>query len=107
MEIVRVSETPGEQQGRMVSKVFLNRTVVACGVPTFPPGLCAHEGEKHVHEHDEVFIILAGEITVPIVGGRTGVARTGDWVLVEAGEEHHLTNHANLPCRAMFLILKE
>ena len=71
----------------------------------FAPGTVAHEGEKHVHEDDEVFVILTGEIRVPITDGPTDIARAGDWVLVARGEEHHLTNHTQLPCVAMYLIL--
>jgi len=44
---------------------------------------------------------------VPIEGGPSGIARAGDWVLVEAGEEHHLANHTHLPCTALYLILAE
>ena len=107
MKIFRALEIPSGENSEAVRDVFQGRTVVSCGVAEFAPGCCAHEGEKHVHEHDEVFVILRGEITVPIVGGPTGVARAGDWVLVEAGEEHHLTNHTTAACKAMFLILKE
>ena len=107
MQVIRLYEPPARSSSaQMVQQVMQGRTVEACGVATFPPGSVAHEGERHVHAHDEVFIILAGEITVPIVGGPTDIARAGDWVLVEAGEEHHLTNHTGLPCVALFLILK-
>jgi quercetin dioxygenase-like cupin family protein len=107
MRIVPVAGTPSAENGKLVWHAFKNRTVVSCGVAEFPPGFCAHLGEKHVHDHDEVFIILSGEITVPITNGPTGRAGTGDWVLVAAGEEHHLTNHGAQPCIAMYLILKE
>jgi quercetin dioxygenase-like cupin family protein len=107
MRVIRALETPSGANSEAVSAIFLNRTVVSCGVAEFAPGCCAHEGERHVHDHDEVFVILHGEITVPIAGGPTDVARAGDWVLVEAGEEHHLSNHATVPCKAMFLILKK
>lgn len=107
MRIARVHETSPTDNGRALLGVVQDRTVVGCGVAEFAPGVVAHEGETHVHEHDEMFIILSGEITVPIVDGPTDVARTGDWVHVEPGEEHHLTNHTDSPCTAMFLILKK
>jgi len=107
MKIIRVHETPPEKHRDVVREVFQDRTVVKCGVAQFSPGCFAHEGEKHVHEDDEVFIILTGEITVPIADGPTDIARTGDWVLIEAGEEHHMSNHTHLPCTAMFLILRK
>ena len=106
MRVIRALETSAADNAQAVKDVFLDRTVVSCGVAEFAPGCYAHEGEKHVHEHDEVFIILSGAITVPIVDGPTDIARAGDWVLVAAGEEHHLSNHTTVPCKAMFLILK-
>ena len=106
MEILRVHETTPRENADAVSRAFLHRTVVSCGVAQFEPGSRAHEGERHVHDYDEVFIVLQGEITVPITDGPTDVARAGDWVLVAAGEEHHLTNHTHLPCTAVFLTLE-
>jgi quercetin dioxygenase-like cupin family protein len=107
MRIIPVHETAPDEHNLAVREVFLNRTVISCGMAEFPPGHCAHEGEKHVHEHDEVFIVLSGEVTVPVPGRPVGVARAGDWALVEAGEEHHLTNHTGLPCRTIFLVLQK
>jgi len=105
MRVFRALEMPSSENAAAVRGVFRGRRVAECGVAEFAPGCRAHEGERHVHEHDEVFIILSGSITVPITGGPTDVARAGDWVLVEAGEEHHLSNHTTAACRAMFLIL--
>jgi quercetin dioxygenase-like cupin family protein len=107
MKIVRLHEASAQERSDAVRKAFMGRNVVSCGTAEFAPGTYAHEGERHFHEHDEVFIILTGEITVPIKDGPAGVARAGDWVLVKAGEEHHLTNHTHLPCVAMYLILAE
>ena len=106
MRVIRVHETGVEEHGEIVRHVFRNATIVNCGLVEFAPGSYSHEGERHVHEYDEVFIVLTGEITVPISGGPTDVARAGDWILVEAGEEHHVTNHTGLPCRTMFLIMR-
>lgn len=106
MRIVRVHETAEADHRRVVKQVFEHHTVVDCGVAVFAPGECAHCDEEHRHADDEVFVILSGEVTVPITGGPTGVARAGDWVHVRAGEEHHLTNHTHLPCVAMYLMLR-
>lgn len=107
MKVVRVHNTAPEAHRDIVQSTFNGRTIVRSGIACFAPHSYAHDGEKHVHEHDEVFIVLDGEITVPIVDGPTDIARTGDWVFVAAGEEHHLTNHTHLPCTAMYLILKK
>ena len=102
MEIVHAQETGLSEHDRKVKAAFLNRRVVSCGHVSFPAHCVAHEGEKHMHEHDEVFVVLTGAISVPGIGA----ARAGDWILVKAGEEHHLTNHTDLPCTVIFLILK-
>ena len=107
MKIFRLYELSAQDYNEAFREVFLEGTIVNCGVARFAPGIVAHEGEKHVHDHDEVFVILTGEITVPIVDGPSDVARAGDWVFVESGEEHHLTNHTQFPCVAMFFILKK
>ena len=111
MKIIRLYEmTRADTQDPLnhemaIRQILAGRPIVACGVAEFAPGLCAHEGEKHVHEYDELFIILAGEITVPITGGPTERARAGDCAFVAAGEEHHLTNHTSLPAVALYILV--
>jgi quercetin dioxygenase-like cupin family protein len=105
MQVFRLHESPASRRDEDVRAAMLGRTVVSCGMAEFPPNSQAHQGERHVHQHDEVFIVLTGEITVPIVGEESAVARAGDLVLVGAGEEHHLTNHTHLPCVAIYLVL--
>ena len=106
MKITRVHDTSPADNGKAMLPAFQDKTVVVCGVAEFRPGVVAHEGEAHKHEHDEVFIVLSGEVTVPIVDGPTDIAGTGDWIHIEPGEEHHLTNHTDQPCTVMFLILR-
>ncbi len=105
MEIIRMHETSVEENNRLLREKVLQANVSVCGIAEFSPGQVAHDGERHLHVHDEIFIILSGEITVPVEGQSSEIARTGDWVYVEAGLEHHLTNHTILPCVAMYLVL--
>ncbi len=105
MRIIGLKETSGDERHAIVKDTFKGRLIRDAGAAAFPPGCVAHDNERHVHDHDEVFIILSGEITVPITNGPTGEARAGDWVLVEAGEEHHLTNRTDATCVAIFMIL--
>lgn len=107
MKVIRLHETPPEAHRDTVREVFTDRTVVNCGVAEFAPGCYAHEGEEHKHEHEEVFIVLSGEITVPAEGQPEEIARAGDWILIDANQEHHLSNHTHLPCTCMYLILKK
>jgi quercetin dioxygenase-like cupin family protein len=105
MRVVRLHEIGIDENTRLIREVFLSTSVSNCGVAEFAPGIIAHENERHVHEQDEVFVILSGEITVPTAGGAGEIARAGDWVFVEAGLEHHLTNHTILLCVAMYLVI--
>lgn len=107
MRIIRLHQTPPTDNRDLVREAMAGRSVAACGVAEFAPHTVAHEGEDHRHEHDEVFIILGGEITVPGASGESPIARAGDWVHVPAGTEHHLTNHTHLPCSAMYMVLAE
>lgn len=105
MKITKVSNSI-EQNDEAIRTILAGRTIIRSGVALFEPRTVAHEGEKHVHEYDEIFIILDNEILVPIVGGESGVARVGDWVFVEKGEEHHLTNVTESPCTAIYMLIK-
>ncbi len=105
MKVVRLAQVPRVENQQTLRDLLCARRIAQCGIAQFEPGMVAHEGEKHVHEHHEIFVILTGEVSVPVTDGPTQIARAGDWVLVEAGEEHHLTNHTNLPCVAMYLIV--
>lgn len=105
MKVLKVHMTEIGENSRAVREVFAGKKVASCGVAMLQPGEVAHEGEYHVHEGEEVFVILSGEVTVPITGGQTDIAGTGDWVLIEPGEEHHLTNHTKLPAVVMYLEL--
>jgi quercetin dioxygenase-like cupin family protein len=107
MRIIHLDQTTNRERSEAAKEQLGGRRIRECGVAEFAPGCVAHDGERHVHDHDEIFLILRGDITVPIVGGPTEVAYAGDWVLVDAGEEHHLINHTDEPCVAMFLILED
>jgi quercetin dioxygenase-like cupin family protein len=105
MQVFRARTTEATALAEAVKQTFAGRKILRCGMAEFAPGCYAHEGEEHVHESDEVFVVLTGEMTVPITDGPSEIVRAGDFVLVAAGEQHHVTNHTQLPCRAMYLIL--
>jgi quercetin dioxygenase-like cupin family protein len=106
MKVIRLHQTAAEDHRDAVRDAMDGRTVVRCGVAEFAPHSYAHEGEQHKHEHPEVFIVLNGEITAAVEGQPDQIARAGDWVLIDADQEHHMTNHTHLPCTCMYLILK-
>lgn len=51
----------------------------------------------HVHDVEEVLIVVAGECTVTI-GDRAQVVREGDAVIVEPGLGHSITGRPPHPC---------
>ncbi|MDY7011434.1 MAG: cupin domain-containing protein [Planctomycetota bacterium] len=73
-----------------------------------PPGLRTHdhdgpEGKDyHVHDDCEAFVILQGKAVMQIDGTEYPL-QTGDVVIVEPGEEHHLIADAVDPCVNLWL----
>ena len=65
------------------------------GVKVFEPGESAHPEARHVHDQDEVFILLQGEGILPIDGEEYPV-KAGEVWIVEAGEDHHLRSSDKL-----------
>jgi quercetin dioxygenase-like cupin family protein len=105
MEVVGLSSTPPQISRDRFRAVAAGCRVLRCGIAHFEPGHVAHAGEPHSHEHDEVFVVLDGRLTVPITDGPTATAGAGDWIRIAAGEEHHLTNHTDQPCTVLYMIL--
>ena len=74
------------------------------GVKVFAPGETAHPEPRHVHEKDEVFILLQGEGVLPIDGEEYPV-KAGDVCIVAAGEDHHLASSVEQPLVAAWYML--
>ena len=66
------------------------------GVYVFQPGETAHPEPRHVHDSDEVFIFIQGKGVIPIDGVEYPV-KTGDVVIVRAGEDHHTRSSTDDP----------
>jgi len=106
MRVFKLDSAANAVRASDVKSNLEGRTIVKCGVAEFQPHTVAHQGEPHVHEADEVFVVLRGEMTVPVAGGEAAVLSTGDWVLVEAGEEHHVTNESDTPAVVIYVIFE-
>lgn len=74
------------------------------GVKVFAPGETAHPEPRHVHEEDEVFILLQGKGILPIDGVEYPV-QAGDVCIVAAGEDHHLASSVEQPLVAAWYML--
>jgi mannose-6-phosphate isomerase-like protein (cupin superfamily) len=74
------------------------------GLYIFKPGEIAHPEPRHVHDTAEVFIFVQGQGVIPIDGVEHPV-RTGDVVLVEAGEDHHTRSSVEDPLVAAWYVM--
>ncbi len=74
---------------RLLPALLGDKAISHGGIYVFKPGETAHPEARHVHEDaDEVFIFIQGQGVLPIDGVDYPV-RTGDVIIVEAGEDHH------------------
>ncbi|NQT19608.1 MAG: cupin domain-containing protein [Planctomycetes bacterium] len=81
---------------RLLPQLLGDAKITGGGVYVFKPGETAHPEPRHVHEVDEVFIMLQGTGVIPIDGVDYPVC-TGDIVVVEAGEDHHTRSSVDDP----------
>jgi mannose-6-phosphate isomerase-like protein (cupin superfamily) len=74
------------------------------GVYVFKPGEIAHPEPRHMHDVDEVFIFVQGKGVVPVDGVDHPV-KTGDVIVVEAGEDHHTRSSVDDPLVAAWYLM--
>lgn len=79
-------------------------TISHGGIYVFKPGETAHPEAVHVHDTDEVFIFIQGRGVIPIDGVDYPV-KTGDVVIVEAGEDHHTRSSVDDPLVAAWYVM--
>jgi mannose-6-phosphate isomerase-like protein (cupin superfamily) len=75
------------------------------GVYVFKPGETAHPEAIHVHDTAEVFMFIQGQGVIPIDGVDYPV-KTGDVVVVEAGEDHHTRSSVEDPLVAAWWVME-
>ena len=90
---------------RLMPEILGDKKVLNGGVYVFQPGETAHPEAVHVHEADEVFIFVQGRGVLPIDGVEHPV-KTGDVVVVEAGEDHHTRSSLEDPLVAAWYIME-
>lgn len=84
---------------------LLGDASIACGgLYIFKPGEIAHPEPRHVHDTAEVFIFVQGQGVIPIDDAEYPV-KTGDVVIVEAGEDHHTRSSVEDPLVAAWYVM--
>ena len=84
------------RHGRLMPDILSDASIDHGGVHVFEPGEHAHPEPRHVHDVDEVFIVLQGAGVIPI-DGREYPLKAGDVVIVAAGEDHHARSSVDDP----------
>ncbi len=104
MKLTRISDLH-PTDSRLLPAELGDSTISHGGVYVFKPGETAHPEAVHVHSTAEVFIFIQGQGTIPI-DGVDYLVRTGDVVIVEAGEDHHTRSSEDDPLVAAWYVMK-
>jgi quercetin dioxygenase-like cupin family protein len=91
-------------RSRLLPGILGDSIVSGGGIYVFKPGEVAHPEPRHVHDVDEVFILVQGKGVIPIDGVEYPV-ETGDVVVVEAGEDHHTRSSVEDPLVAAWYLM--
>ena len=103
MKRLRVNEVDSNGS-RLMPTLLGDAQVQHGGVYVFESGETAHPEARHVHDTDEVFIVIQGTGVLP-VDGTDHPIRAGDVVIVEAGEDHHTRSSAEDPLAVAWYVL--
>ncbi len=105
---LRLSDLADVMEGHFLSG-FLPGDYLRDGALSFkPPGLRTHTADgpggsdRHTHDDCEAFIILQGKAVMEVDGERIPLV-TGDVLIVEPGEDHHLVADTEDPCVNLWL----
>ena len=91
---------------RLLPDLLGARGIAGGGLYVFQPGETAHPEPRHVHDVAEVFIFIQGSGVLPIDGVDHPV-KTGDVVIVEAGEDHHTRSSDDDPLVAAWYLMEQ
>lgn len=86
--------------GQLFEGVLPGEKLYAGGLSFSQPGEISHAEDNpegtHTHEDCELFMIVQGKAVVEIDGSRQDV-KTGDIILAEPGEDHHVISDMEDP----------
>ncbi|MHB1295140.1 MAG: cupin domain-containing protein [Anaerolineae bacterium] len=106
---LRLADLPDVREGHFLGGLVPGRYLSLGGLSFKPAGFRTHSHEgpggadRHVHADDhEVFVLLQGKASMEI-DGVTHPLVTGDILIVEPGEDHHLVADMEDPCINLWL----
>ncbi|MCC3374539.1 cupin domain-containing protein [Cohnella sp. REN36] len=103
----RISELPDGRTGHFLGGLLPGSYLGSGGLAFAKPGERSHTNDGpggrdyHVHGDREAFVILQGKGAMEVNGELHDVA-TGDIVIVEPGEDHHLHSSQEDPIVALW-----
>ncbi|MDH7570504.1 MAG: cupin domain-containing protein, partial [Armatimonadota bacterium] len=104
MKRYRLNELPDVREGHFLKGILPGEYLCKGTLSYKKPNVRTHTNDgpggidRHVHEDDcEAFVILQGKAIMELNGERIPLV-TGDVVIVEPGEDHHLISDAHDPC---------
>jgi len=101
MKRYRLSGLADVREGHVLQGLVPGRFLYMGAVGFKEPGEVTHPG-RHSHDDEEVFVILQGKGAIEISGHRHRVG-TGDVIVVEPGEDHHLISSQEDPLVNLWL----
>ena len=98
MKLLRLNQLPDNREGHFLRGLIPGKYINKGTMGYKGPGLVTHAAEPvHVHDDEEVFIILQGKAKMDM-GDRVIPLTVGDVLVVEPGENHHLISDEEDPC---------
>jgi len=101
--VMRISDLK-PSDSKLMPEYLGDKKIHHGGVYIFKPGETAHPEPRHVHDAEEVFIFIQGKGVIPIDGKEYPV-KTGDVVIVRAGEDHHTRSSEDDPLVAAWYVM--
>lgn len=104
MKRLSITDLTGHGSGPVLSGAVPGFHIERGGITRYEAGGRSHPEGRHVHTVPEVFLILQGTGIIE-VDGVASPFQAGDVFLVEAGEDHHLVSHGELPLLSAWMHL--
>lgn len=109
MRRYRIGTLPEVREGHFLREALPGKYLCKGGLGFKAPGQRTHTNDgpggadRHVHAEDcEAFVILQGRGWMEVNGKRHPVS-TGDILVIEPGEDHHLVADEDDPCVNLWL----
>ena len=95
MRLCRLKDLPDTMEGHVFHDLLPGEQIYTGGLAFAKPGERSHTNDgpggmdRHVHEDCEAFLIIQGRGSIEIDRASYPI-KTGDLIVVEPGEDHHL-----------------